>query len=651
MPLSLFSLTTPCLTCQARGRLIALSPSSSIRYASSSSRKSLRRIPARMQLSQNVSNPIQYGDSKPPPRRLPNSPFGGMNQTIPPTHTRRQNRNQRSHAQQLRSTPKHSPKNTASKEDSPLFKALKMQAMLTPIHYEKRNQIKSKIEDITTFSSFDLSPVIQDAIRNTLFAGFSEITPTPIQRLAIPALLDDSPAKPPKRIPSSSPAEGHEFLPYNFKQFLLAAETGSGKTLAYILPVIDAVKKEEALQKQEEELKARQKAEEEELRRKSRAFELDDPVPEVAQDVARPRAIILVPTAELVTQIAKILKQLSHTIKFRTVMLSSSFTPRRIANNLFQPHGVDIIVSTPHLMASIAKTHPLILSKVSHIVVDEADSLLDRSFAPTTNELIDKTAPTLKRLIMSSATIPRALDTHLIKRFPQTKRLVTPNLHAVPRRIQLGVVDVQKEPYRGNKKMACADVIWTIGKAGSASDVDPVRSAMGLPIRKHLIVFVNERDTVDEIVTYLNNKGIEAVGLTRDTSEQRQSDILNEFTSAKPPATEQDLRLAQRLKKQQTAGPLPFVDSAKSHQQSTHHLPDVKVLVTTDLGSRGIDTVAVRTVILYDVPYTTVDFIHRLGRAGRMNRRGRGIVLVGKKDRKDVVREVRDAMFRGQALV
>ena len=80
-------------------------------------------------------------------------------------------------------------------------------------------------------------------------------------------------------------------------------------------------------------------------------------------------------------------------------------------------------------------------------------------------------------------------------------------------------------------------------------------------------------------------------------------------------------------------------------------LPHTKVIVATDLASRGIDTLAVRHVVLFDVPHTTIDFIHRLGRAGRMGRRGRGIVLVGKDDRRDVVAEVRESMFQGQALV
>jgi ATP-dependent RNA helicase MRH4 len=80
-------------------------------------------------------------------------------------------------------------------------------------------------------------------------------------------------------------------------------------------------------------------------------------------------------------------------------------------------------------------------------------------------------------------------------------------------------------------------------------------------------------------------------------------------------------------------------------------LQDTKVLVVTDLASRGIDTTQVRHVILYDVPHSSIDFIHRLGRTGRMGRRGKATVLVGKGDRRDVVSEVREGMFKGQALI
>ena len=279
------------------------------------------------------------------------------------------------------------------------------------------------------------------------------------------------------------------------------------------------------------------------------------------------------------------------------------------------------------------------------MIIDEADSLLDRSFSAITCGIIDKATPSLKQLILCSATIPRSLDSFLDKRFPTIQRIVTPKLHSIPRRVQLGVVDIDKESYRGNRSLACADVIWSIGRS-IHDDTEPHHAV------RSILVFVNEREEAEEVAKYLASKGIDAVPLTRDTSEQRQSEILSAFTSAS--RVEGDSKEPVRDGRRHFRDFIPFDQTATASTPSgkgSRRLANTKVLVTTDLGSRGIDTLAVRTVILYDVPHTTIDFVHRLGRTGRMGRRGRGIVLVGKQDRKDVVREVKDAMFRGQALI
>ena len=222
---------------------------------------------------------------------------------------------------------------------------------------------------------------------------------------------------------------------------------------------------------------------------------------------------------------------------------------------------------------------------------------------------------------------------------------MTPNLHAIPRRVQLGVVDVEKEPYRGNKNLACADTIWSIGKAaaehtGGTADV------------KRILVFVNEREKTQEVAEYLILKGIEAIALSRDTPEQRQIETLSAFTMAKKESVEVvSKEISAELRNGPNYVPMGSKTPATSTPPPRRHLPNTKVLVTTDLSSRGIDTLAVRHVILYDVPHSTIDFIHRLGRTGRMGRRGRGIVLVAKNDRRDIVREVKEGMFKGQALI
>ncbi|KAJ6109947.1 ATP-dependent RNA helicase mrh4 [Penicillium sp. IBT 16267x] len=590
----------------------------------------LRRKASRMALSPDVAKHTLKKK-----RSGPAGPFASMNQTEARIPDAPRSRSQ--------AALRRSGDDTKSKKpESPLYKALKMQTTLSPVTYGRRTAIKSKIANVTSFDHMPLLPAVRQSIFTQALPGLADVVPTPIQRLAIPQLLSQ---KPNKKTPAK---EADDEVQYD--QFLLAAETGSGKTLAYLLPVVDAVKREETLDKQEEKLLEEEKAKEREERMKTRTYDLE---PEVAPmtNEGRPRAIILVPTSELVAQVGEKVKALAHTVKYRSGIISSNLTPRRIKNTLFHPDGIDILVSTPHLLASIAKTNPYVLSRVSHLVLDEADSLMDRSFIPTTMEVVDKAAPSLKKLIFCSATIPKSLDTQIRKRYPDVKRLTTPNLHAIPRRVQLGVVDIEKEPYRGNRMLACADVIWSIGKAGDGTDGEtygPVLSKYMGPKVKKIIVFVNEREEADEVAQFLQTKGIDATSLSRDSSSRKQREILAEFTDVEKPPSSEDILLAQKQHRMEKEIPMELPDL---RSQMTRRLPNTRVLVTTDIASRGIDTLAVKTVVLYHVPHNTIDFIHRLGRLGRMGKRGRGVVLVGKKDRKDVVREVREGMFRGQALI
>ncbi|MCJ1366987.1 RNA helicase [Acarospora aff. strigata] len=587
-----------------------------------------------MTLSPEVSRlpPKTRSDGEPVKRREA-GPFGGMNQRDARI---REMPERRSVAEVKRSFggKERTPRERGS---SGSYRALKMQRSLSPVSYSHRTSVKGQISEIESFDEFPLLPVIRESISSQALPGLEELTPTPVQRLAIPALLGSDRSSAKKRSREEQ-AEGME-------QFLLAAETGSGKTLAYLLPTLDAVKRAEAL---DSDIEAHTKALEEEKNKKPDRWGLEAPplsnLPHPT--TGRPRAIILLPTSELVTQVGTLTKTLSHTIKFRSALISSAYSGRVIRSRLFSSNGVDVLITTPHLLSSIAESDPNILSRVTHLIIDEADSLLDRSFSPMTSAIIDRATPSLKQLVLCSATIPRSLDSYLQNRFPDMRRLVTPNLHAIPRRVQLGVVDVEKEPYRGNKNLACADTIWSIGKAAAEHAISHGEVEKDKVDVKRILVFVNERETTLEVTDYLVSKGVDAVALCRDTPESRQSEILSSFTSTSPVTA--SITTAPAANDPEEPNYVPF---GRTPAPSKRVLPNTKVLVTTDLGSRGIDTLAVRHVILYDVPHSTIDFIHRLGRTGRMGRRGRGIVLVGKHDRRDVVREVREGMFKGQALI
>ncbi|KAL1643883.1 RNA helicase [Diplodia intermedia] len=603
-----------CPFCELRtlfpGRLPAAATSQwqQARFASQFQR---REKPARMQLSPKVAQ----SKTKPTTRR-PEGPFAGLNRTKVPRSLQAQAPKAPAPASRQDSKFGKPPRDALSrgpKEDPRWYKALKERRALSPVSYDHRSDVKQRIAEIDDFQQCPLLPVIQDSILTQGLPGLEDVAPTPAQRVAMPALLN-------MHARGSRRASGTEIT--EMQQFLLAAETGSGKTLAYVLPIMDAIKRAEMEEKEREE---KEKAKLEEAR-KEMIFQLESPplAGEENPNAGRPRAIILVPSAELVDQVGAVVKSFSHTVKFRSSLISAAYSATVIRNRLFAPAGVDIVIATPHLLSSIAESDPNILSRVTHLVVDEADSLLDRSFSPLTSAIIDRATPSLRQLVFCSATIPRSMDTYLRNRFPDIKRLVTPNIHAIPRRVQLGVVQVDQQPYKGNKDLACADTIWNIGRSAAEQSEDQKEVAS----TKRVIVFVNEREKAVELSKYLVSKGIDSIALNRDTSDQRQAQALAAFR-----------------------GLVSKNDKATTSPTSERSLANTKVLVATDLGSRGIDTIAVKYVILYDVPHSTVDFIHRLGRTGRMGRRGRGFVLLGKGDRADVVKDVREGMFRGQALI
>ncbi|KAK2624557.1 hypothetical protein QTJ16_005750 [Diplocarpon rosae] len=624
-----YPMVSTCLLCSfraARNTLLSAQQKATLSTKYQSSRNSAR--PNRMSLAKATAVNSAHGmkGGAKPGRRPQDGPFGGMNLKVAGIRGL-PDRGDRARKNAKASEEKRSAGRGGKDRKNRGFKALKMQRALAPVSYDQRTRIKSRIAEVNSFDHFSLLQSVKSSISTQALQGLDDVVPTPVQKIAIPRLLGETGSKRAKKT-----TEGEEFL--------IAAETGSGKTLAYVLPMINAVKLAEL---EDAEIEAHQKALDEERRRQNDLTLVSPPLSNMPHPTTgRPRAIVLVPTSELVTQVGNLIKSFSHTVKFRSSVISSSFSGTVIRNRLFSSRGIDILVSTPHLLASIADSDPNILSRVTHLIIDEADSLMDRGFAPLTSAIIDRATPSLKQLIFCSATIPRSLDAYLRKRFPDIQRLVTPNLHAIPRRVQLGVVDIERAPYQGNKNLACADTIWSIGKAAADHD-GPVK---GLIDVKRILVFVNEREKAQEVADYLVSKGIDAIALSRDTPDHRQSEMLASFTSAKPlnaPKADHPGALADNQPN--------YVPLGEQAPPVKRKLNNVKVVVTTDLGSRGIDTLAVRHVILYDVPHSTIDFIHRLGRTGRMGRRGRGIVLVGKNDRRDVVAEVKDGMYKGQALI
>ncbi|RPA96026.1 P-loop containing nucleoside triphosphate hydrolase protein [Choiromyces venosus 120613-1] len=551
---------------------------------------SLRNRPSRFILSNRVS-------VKPDERKRKAEPTHGMNRTeanIPQSMWR----NRRSSSRQ-----DDQAKGRFSKNEKLDPKHMRMAQSLGVISRAQRYEVQSEIDKWVSFDDFDLLPSIKEGIAKGALKGLDTTEPSPVQKLAIPVLTGQTTRRRHKQtINDKNP----------YETFLIAAETGSGKTLAYVVPILDQLKRSEEASRKNDTAGTNMEKDPAPKAPVKELFDLEIPIVEPKEDKenhGKPRAVILVPTSELVTQVASVVKSISHVAKFRTTMISSNLTGTVIRNRLFSG-PLDVLVSTPYLLSSLAISNPKILSKCTHLVADEADSLFDREFIYLTTSIIDR-AQALKKLILCSATIPKSLDNRLAKFYPAMQRLVTSKIHTVPRRVVLSVVDVHQNPYRRNKLLACADTLSQIAKEHSEEG-----------FVKKVIVFVNRRESTTEIVSFLREKGFDAANLNRDTDDRRNTSVVDYFTGPKVSADPE----APMLEK-------------------------MKVLVTTDIASRGVDTKTVKNVLLYDVPYSTIDFIHRLGRVGRMGKRGKAVLFVDNDTNKAWVKEIKKSMFLGGPLL
>ncbi|WP_298211572.1 DEAD/DEAH box helicase [Acidovorax sp.] len=196
------------------------------------------------------------------------------------------------------------------------------------------------------FASLGLSPALVHAADKV---GFS--TPTPIQAGAIPAILQGA-------------------------DLLGAAQTGSGKTAAFALPLL-----------QQLQLSATQGP----------------------SGPRRVRALVLVPTRELAAQVGEVLRSLaqhlSQPLKVAIVFGGVSINPQMMGLR----GGADIVVATPGRLLDLVEHNALRLSTVAHLVLDEADRLLDLGFAEELQRVL-ALLPARRQNLFFSATFPTAVQ-------------------------------------------------------------------------------------------------------------------------------------------------------------------------------------------------------------------------------------------------
>lgn len=232
--------------------------------------------------------------------------------------------------------------------------------------------------------------------------------------------------------------------------------------------------------------------------------------------------------------------------------------------------GVDILVSTPGRFIDLYSYGHIFTRQIDTLVLDEADRMMEMGFMPQLRQILE-IIPVKRQNLLFSATFPNRVEdlAHEFLEFPT--RVESTN-------IQKPVKEVRQIWYPVANFRTKLNLLLHLFEEESWSRV---------------IVFCRTKDAAERVYKFLDRSEIGHV------------------------------RVLHGNKGQNTR--INALDSFKNG--------DVRILVTTDVTSRGIDVDRVSHVINFEVPKVPEDYIHRIGRTARINREGVAVSFVTELER------------------
>jgi ATP-dependent RNA helicase DDX49/DBP8 len=353
------------------------------------------------------------------------------------------------------------------------------------------------------------------------------------------------------------------------KNVLGAAQTGSGKTAAFLLPVLQRL----------------------------------------SEDPYGIYALILTPTRELAFQISQQVEAFGAPLPVRQCTVVGGVDMTRQSTELDRaPH---VVVATPGRLADLIQgSRPPRLSRVKFLILDEADRLFDRSFAPDLAVIFSK-LPEQRQTLLFSATMD--------KNIRAMEEMGGPQLHkwkATETAVAVETLDQRYLFMPAMVKMAylyrLLDLIGPPSKKKRRSsssggrknkgyndrydepgqDDQEARDRAGLPPRtRSMIIFVHRCTDCQLLYETLLQLEFNVVCLHSQLSQRRRLAALGKFK-----------------------------DSIAT------------ILVATDVAARGLDIPEVGAVINYDIPRAIESYVHRVGRTARAGRSGLSVAMITQYD-------------------
>ncbi|XP_042457692.1 DEAD-box ATP-dependent RNA helicase 20-like [Zingiber officinale] len=300
------------------------------------------------------------------------------------------------------------------------------------------------------------------------------------------------------------------------------AETGSGKTLAYLLPALIHVNSQPRL-----------------------AYG-DGPI-----------VLVLAPTRELAVQIQEESVKFGSHVNVRSTCIYGGAPKGPQIRDLKK--GVEIVIATPGRLIDMLEACHTNLQRVTYLVLDEADRMLDMGFEPQIRKIISQIRPDRQTLYWS-ATWPREVEA-LARQFLQNPYKIiigSPDLKANQSINQIVEVILEHEKY--------PRLIKLLSELMDGSKI---------------LVFLETKKGCDRVTRQLRMDGWPALSIHGDKDQAERDWVLAEFKSGRSP-----------------------------------------IMTATDVAARGLDVKDIKCVINYDFPVNLEDYVHRIGRTGRAGAKG-----------------------------
>ncbi|XP_027953569.1 probable ATP-dependent RNA helicase DDX43 [Eumetopias jubatus] len=231
--------------------------------------------------------------------------------------------------------------------------------------------------------------------------------------------------------------------------------------------------------------------------------------------------------------------------------------------------GVDIIIATPGRLNDLQMNNFINLRNVTYLVLDEADKMLDMGFEPQIMKILLDVRPD-RQTIMTSATWPYA-----VRRLAQTY-LKEPMI------VYVGTLDLV--------------AVSTVKQNIIVTTEEEKRS--------HIQTFLESMSPKDKVIVFVSRKAV---------ADHLSSDLILQHVSVESLHGNRE-------------------QSDREKALENFKTGKVRILIATDLASRGLDILDITHVYNYDFPRNIEEYVHRVGRTGRAGRTGISITLLTRND-------------------